>query len=1452
LPKSREQTRVLGRPRRFVAVLAIAISLAVVVGVGGLLLGRAPLSLYPTVESNALPLKDLGGTLKDSRIKVRGIVTYADREARSIYLSDDTAATRLDLESYGLELPQPGELIEIEGTAAADAQADALSLRDAAIAYLGRAPLPLQHISPDQMLGRPHVHARIEVGGVVREVVQDATGARVKLGGTRHVEAIVPGLPPGKLQHLVNARVRVRGVLTLLQDETVGFIAQFLTRGDDDIVLDEPAPSSAPQLVSLQDLIADPKWVEDGHQIIVRGQVVPGGARARVLIEQSGFMVPVEVDPNATFSEGEWLEIAAWPTRTRFTVWLRSANVRRLAAPPETAVGSATGEQAVLTRIEQVRALPREDALRALPVRVRGVVTMIQRQQRFFFVEDDHMGIFVDAAHQSLDELSLGQAIAIDGVTGPGRFAPIITHPRVRLLDHVGLPEAPSIEPETALVGAHDAQWVELEGTARPMDESQDQYTFRLTAAVGSVEVIVIDGATPEAMKPFANARVRLRGVFSTAFTETAQLVGLRMFVQSPEYIEILRSGPADPFSLPVRGIDALLRFSPGAQNTTLVHVRGTVTMREADRLTLQDETGATHVHGQLGDAQIGDVIEVVGYPRPSEQGPVLSDAIVRNTGERANVVPERVTVEDVMKGSVGNRLVTIEGKLLSYVANAEQNVLVLQAGHRTFTAELARGSIAGELREGSVLSLTGVCLVQLDRPLDGDVGRIPISFNLLLRSADDVAIVSQASWWTLQRALPAIGVLALSVCLAIVWVFILRRQVRAQTIALAKQGKFLRQVIDTSPSLIYVKDRFGRYTLVNKATADVYGRAAEEMVGRTDLELGIAPLLALDRRRDDQEVMDSRQEKIIPEEPYRDPSGNVRWYQATKRPIFEEAGRVDHVLVVANDITARKLAEQELKRAREIAESANAAKSEFLANMSHEIRTPLNGIIGMTELCLETDLSPEQREYLQTVKFSGDSLLSVINDILDFSKIEAGKLDLDLVEFSLRETIEGALKTIAVRAHEKELELLCDIAPEVPEQVVGDGMRIRQVLLNLISNAIKFTERGEVGIAVQTIEHKGDECVVQFTVWDTGIGIAPEKLRIIFDPFTQADTSTTRKYGGTGLGLAISNHLVQMMQGRMWVESELGQGSRFHFTVRLRALPAREVDIDDSILQGRRILVVDDNATSRRTLEQMLSRWGVLVESADSVESAWAKIERASLSGPFHDALLIDLVMPQQDGFVLLERLRARPDLDLPVIAMLTATAQRNELARCRDFDVTLHVTKPVRRDDLRAALGRALSHSPVNLPRLVASSHEPLQPRVARSLRVLLVEDNLVNQRLMERLLERRGHSVKVVGDGVAAVEACEREPFDLIFMDMQMPRMDGFEASAAIRRLAKPGAPRVPIIALTAHALKGDRERCLAAGMDGYLSKPVMLEELDEILAKFGGNVPAPLEATGIARP
>ncbi len=651
----------------------------------------------------------------------------------------------------------------------------------------------------------------------------------------------------------------------------------------------------------------------------------------------------------------------------------------------------------------------------------------------------------------------------------------------------------------------------------------------------------------------------------------------------------------------------------------------------------------------------------------------------------------------------------------------------------------------------------------------------------------------------------------------------------RAET-ELGRERDLLRTIINNLPDLIFVKDRAGRFVTVNTSLARIMGaESVEEVVGKTDYDF-VPPELACNYVADDQWVMRSAGPLIDQEELNKDPDGNPLWVLTTKVPLRDAGGKVTGLVGIGRDITRRKHEQEELEAAREAADNANQAKSDFLANMSHEIRTPMNAIIGMTELLLDTQLDQTQRDYLQMVQESGGSLLTIINDVLDFSKIEAGKLELEEQVFELRENLGDIMRTLAVRARGKKLEVAFRVASDVPDLLKGDIGRLRQVLVNLVGNAIKFTEAGEVVVEVTCGPEVAGKLQLNLTVRDTGIGISTEKCETIFEEFEQGDSSTTRRFGGTGLGLAIASRLVHLMGGEIWVESKPGKGSKFHFTIRCSVAPGEMLDYHAAgavVVGGTHVLVVDDNATNRQILSETLSNWGMRPVLADGAQEALDVLRSAIEQDEPFQLIVSDVHMPDMDGFTMVEQIRQNRLTSAIPVVILTSGIHTGDDVRCANLGIKCQLMKPVKQSELFNAIVRTLG---VNSPE-VGGTSELADDDLARTrpLQILLAEDNPVNQKLAEGVLLKHGHHLTIVSNGKQAIDALSQGEFDLILMDVQMPEMDGFQATQAIRELEQDTGEHIPIIAMTAHAMKGDRQRCLDAGMDEYLSKPIRIRQL-----------------------
>jgi two-component system sensor histidine kinase/response regulator len=700
------------------------------------------------------------------------------------------------------------------------------------------------------------------------------------------------------------------------------------------------------------------------------------------------------------------------------------------------------------------------------------------------------------------------------------------------------------------------------------------------------------------------------------------------------------------------------------------------------------------------------------------------------------------------------------------------------------------------------------------------------------------------------QQHWVALACIGLGACMS--WL-LLRFSAPSETASISAAGSdstrerdMLRTLIDSIPDFIYAKDLECRFLIANEACGRIIGREPAELIGKSDFDF-YPREIAQEFYEDEQRVIRSGESLVNRQEVVVDLEGNRFHLLTTKVPLRNAQGQVVGIMGVGRNITQRVHAEEELKAAREAAETANKAKSEFLANMSHEIRTPMNGVIGMSELLLDAELGGVEREYAETIRDCGRALLTVINDILDFSKIEAGKLELERIDMDLRDALRDVARVLAIQAHAKGLELTMNIDPRVPDMVRGDPGRLRQVLLNLGGNAVKFTQSGEISLEIQLVKTDESGTLVRCEVRDTGMGIPEARLRSLFQPFTQVDASTTRKFGGTGLGLSIVRKLVELMGGESGVESEEGKGSRFWFTARFA--PASSTGpklqrVAPAALHNRRVLVVDDNATNRRLLALQLEQCGIGATLTSSAAEAIERMQEACARNQPFEVALVDHDMPDCNGAQLGQQINADTRLKNTRLILLTSSGLRGDALRFAQLGFAGYLLKPVAQNDLFDCLmvvlgGQAEDWHSQTQPIITRHELRALRNREDQK-RILLAEDVVVNQKVAVRMVEKLGYGVEVVANGREAIVAWESGRYDLILMDCQMPEVDGYEATREIRRRER-GDQHIPIVALTANAMKGAQEQCIEAGMDAHLSKPIDREALHECLQRFLADRP-----------
>jgi PAS domain S-box-containing protein len=1225
---------------------------------------------------------------------------------------------------------------------------------------------------------------------------------------------------------------------------------------------DDPVPGHTPDEYSKLALTPFDRLPEgDESRIRVRGTLVSTQKRG-VVLQEGDVRLHVRCKGIHLARPGDLVEAVGVPGRDGTQLYLSQA-IFRVIAPrkdiEKTRLSAAPADAffPLLQAVRDVRNLSAEQARRGYPVRVTGVVTYYDPAWSNLFLQDATNGIYV-APSQRLD-VRAGQRVELLGYSAPGDFAPIVMEKGFRVLGQGEMPTPREMPFAHLLTGREDSQRILLAGVIRSAVVEAEHVHLEVADGNNLFAVLIPGGAEEKKLAELIDARVRLRGICATVFNQRRQIVGVKLFTQSLRDVEIVEAPQSDPFAAAVSTIARVLQFDPQARPGRRVKVSGRVTWSPGGNvLYVQDDTGGLRVELDAAERlSPGALVEVVGFPSAERSGRTLQRARVRPLpGEPRPVEAKDLSPNQLLEEDRDAEVVRLAARLVEASRNSQGLVLVLQDGRHVFDAVLSgadeKESLT-ELQPGTLFAVSGVCQAQRDAQ-----GKVQ-SFRVLLRAPSDVSVLERPPWWTMQHLLWVLGGTGLATLATLGWVVSLGLRVRHQTCLirerlqreLALEARF-QELVENAKDVIFTTDRDGILTSLNKAGERVTGFSREELLGKklkTLLTSGPAGRAASSSVGPEVLLQSAVREFRLRTKDRREVQVEVNL-----RPI-QQNGKPDGFQGIARDVTERRRYEAALVGAKEAADAASRAKSEFVANMSHEIRTPMNGILGMTELALQTDLNPEQREYIATVKSSAESLLSVINDILDFSKIEAGKLALDPDDFGLRDTLGSALKPLALRAHQKQVELACHVHPDVPDALLGDAGRLRQVITNLVGNAIKFTECGEVLLTVSLVpcpashatEGNGQgtedsrEVTLQFDVRDTGIGIAADKLAGIFDPFVQADGSLTRRYGGTGLGLTICRRLAEMMGGRIWAESELGKGSTFHFTTRLDLQPLTRSALmapRPVNLRGLPVLVVDDNATNRRILEELVTQWQMQPATVPGGVAGLETLRKSAAAGEPFPLVLLDSMMPEMDGLAVAQEIVRHPEWGTPVILILSSAGGPDDTSRYRDVGVATYLTKPVTQGDLLRAIQRTLGRTLVDAKGRAILPTEALAPcppaeASGPSLRVLLAEDNPVNQRLGALLLGRLGHTVKLVGNGKEALAALEAGRFDLVLMDVQMPEMDGLEATQALRRREARTGGHLPVIALTAYAMKGDRDRCLAAGMDGYLSKPIQEKELADSL-------------------
>jgi PAS domain S-box-containing protein len=1184
-----------------------------------------------------------------------------------------------------------------------------------------------------------------------------------------------------------------------------------------------------------------------GTEIVIRGRVQSQVIGSTVAVRDDTGQITVHTVQEQRFAPGTEVE-ALGHTSPFGTAWtLYPAMVRPIAAATPAAPKSADG---ALRWVEEVRQLSGEEAANGRPVVLTGVVTWALPEQDYIFLQDVSGGIRIKIDRNATRLPGITQSVTVEGVTYSSPLGPAINLSRIRTISAMRLPFAKPVTFEQAMTGSEDAQWVEMRGYLQGHYVQDGRTWMHLITPTGDFRACI---QTPEDLKPFERALIRMRGVCDVSTDSMGRPTGVVLWLPYLHSISVEEDAPADLFDLPLRTISHVRQLS-ASPNIRRVRVAGTVLHHHVgEHLYLQQGTSALLVLSrETTPLMPGDTVEAVGLLGRENTRAVLRAATYRRTGHQQPPAPIAIETLDGSTDALDGRLVTVRGTLVNLFKQPSSTQLTLQTGETLFEAKLANGTQNGRAAAPDLKLESGLEITGIYRAPQGHTPQHH-GAELEIRSPAEIRVFRKPRILTVQRAVTISAVLAGLTVMGLVWVSALRRRVHRQMQQIRTQLEREvqledrhRGIVENASDFIFTTDLNGRITSFNPAGERMTGYTAEQAQQMTLRELIIPDAnaqLLLDPGAHPAERTVTFQGKLHTRD-QRDV-----WIETSSRLVLS-AGKPVGLLGIVRDISERKRVEEEMKRARDAAEANTRAKSEFLANMSHEIRTPMNAVIGMSNLLLDTNLDERQRDFAETIRNGAEALLTVLNDILDFSKIEAGRLHIENVEFDLRDVMENTIGLLAPRAADKGLEIALLVPANLPTAVRGDPGRLRQVVLNLAGNAVKFTEHGEVSVRVQLLDTTGTEAIYRFEFVDTGVGISEAAQARLFKPFSQADTSTTRRFGGTGLGLAISKQIVELMGGECGVQSEPGRGSTFWFTAKFSINEnAPRASAAETITSGaRRVLLVDDAPSAQLAIKSYLEGMGVHCDVCASRAEAKERLASSGQDSAKFDLLLLDDSLPGIPTLAFVQELRDNPLLsDLRIVICTTPNRHLETLALER-LDVQSVLMKPVRLEDLANALqppgdpranlfphseGSAGTSRTIDSTSPISTFDENPTGSPTDALRVLVAEDNAVNQRVVLLQLQKLGHRATAVGNGQQAIEALEKEEFDVVLMDCQMPVMDGIEATRSIR--ARNRWPHLRIIALTADVMQGAREKCAEAGMDDYLSKPIRIGDLQAALAR-----------------